>query len=844
MPKLPDYTALGGTIQPRPSGTVPHYSAAGFNYLGPRGGQYLGQALQKIGGELESFGAREKNKADALQNAEATADFSINLDRSFAEKSRQPDYEAAPEEFRAAGRAALEQSGAQIQDPYQKQMFAARHSATIESHALQLEGHALGRRKQEILSGHDEQAKELGRQAAANPDPEYRAQKLREIHDLIASELPAGYSTAAQVRTRTQAFVSQFAKGFRDDWAERDPEGYLKATEGVLPSEGIRTPGHSGLSPEQQGAALRTVNAARPDANWGDPRAAGFQGDHLTTIKTQDGTKVTVNKFAAPAFQGFLNDLEARGYKIDDIGGYNFRNKRGSNELSQHAFGNALDINPDKNPHQREFKTDLPPDVGEMAAKWGLSWGGNWSGKKDTMHFEYTGIGAGVMQAARPSQPQQSAQPAPRDYGDTKFPIQVPGLAVGSALEQAKSSGVWDQLPPALRKKFESAGIMSGLTIDKGDLDSVPDAAWGKIATKFGLPAPAQKTAGKTSDAPANDSGGTEGSGSAGGGDQTTQVAQAGGKLTLPGKPALTGTPLDFLTPEEKFQGRERAERNIRARQIDQERGQRQVEHQQKQKSDAAEADIVRQSIENPGSVSAKDVVRNPNLGRDAMERMVRFTERENRPDPLARVSQQTSMDLLDRMRLPEGDPRRLPDQSAIYDAYIGGKLNRADFQFLQKQFADGASPEGGSLQKSRKGFLDGAKESLQLANQASTMTGGGGTFARYEFERAIDSKIDAYRKAGNDPLNLFDPTHKDYLGKLDQTGRPAILKPFLRDMQQQMREQAQTPTPAAPTAPPRPPIEEERRRLDEWLRGRGGPGLPVAPQPSIPPPDLSSVRP
>lgn len=118
----------------------------------------------------------------------------------------------------------------------------------------------------------------------------------------------------------------------------------------------------------------------------------GAPGSHLTTITTPSGKKLTVHEAAAAAFKGFLGDLEASGYKIDSVAGYSNRSIRGSSKLSQHAYGNAIDINPGKNPMgYGPLKTDLPPNVSDMAAKWGLSWGGDWKNRKDAMHFEWAG---------------------------------------------------------------------------------------------------------------------------------------------------------------------------------------------------------------------------------------------------------------------------------------------------------------------------------------------------------------------------------------------------------------------------------------------------------------------
>jgi hypothetical protein len=135
-----------------------------------------------------------------------------------------------------------------------------------------------------------------------------------------------------------------------------------------------------------------------PYSSYGDPRAPGWFNDNITQVESPSGAKFSVNKQAAPAFQGFLTDLHALGYTVDPktSGGYNLRNITGGTTLSPHAYGVAIDINPSDNPYSRDskggtLKTDLPPNVGQLAAKWGLDWGGNWTSLKDPMHFEYRG---------------------------------------------------------------------------------------------------------------------------------------------------------------------------------------------------------------------------------------------------------------------------------------------------------------------------------------------------------------------------------------------------------------------------------------------------------------------
>lgn len=251
-----------------------------------------------------------------------------------------------------------------------------------------------------------------------------------------------------------------------------------------------------------------------------------------------------------------------------------------------------------------------------------------------------------------------------------------------------------------------------------------------------------------------------------------------------------------------------------RAAIIDQERAARLADHEAKRVSEQREGDILKDIYSDKPTISVKDIVNDPALTRDSKERMIGIVQRAEKGEPMARVSQQTTMAILDSMRKPEGDPGRMMETKPIYDAFIAGNLTRADFEFLRKQFAEGAGSDGGNLIKLKTAFLISAKEALDLGNMASKMTGGTGTFARYDFERHIDSQVEAYRKAGKDPLALFDPASKDYLGKLDETGRVKVLRPFMRDLQQETHQAAETVAPAVPA--------KSVADLDAWVRARG----------------------
>lgn len=120
----------------------------------------------------------------------------------------------------------------------------------------------------------------------------------------------------------------------------------------------------------------------------------------LATIRTRSGLTARVASVFQGNFQGFLNDLEATGYRITSLGegGYSRRQSARpgggrSGVWSYHALGAALDINPATNGFYSRSRTggrtitDMPSNVSQIAARWGLGWGGNWSSTTDAMHF-------------------------------------------------------------------------------------------------------------------------------------------------------------------------------------------------------------------------------------------------------------------------------------------------------------------------------------------------------------------------------------------------------------------------------------------------------------------------
>ena len=139
-------------------------------------------------------------------------------------------------------------------------------------------------------------------------------------------------------------------------------------------------------------------------AYYGDPRLKGFEDKYLVSITPpfqmyydkHPIKSIRVHKKCATAFLAAFNEISDKcGHdqkKIDatgasDYGGcYNFRKIAGSNNLSNHSFGCAIDLSPGTNGFN--MKGTISNIVVTAFDNQGFFWGGRYRGRTDPMHFE------------------------------------------------------------------------------------------------------------------------------------------------------------------------------------------------------------------------------------------------------------------------------------------------------------------------------------------------------------------------------------------------------------------------------------------------------------------------
>jgi hypothetical protein len=102
-------------------------------------------------------------------------------------------------------------------------------------------------------------------------------------------------------------------------------------------------------------------------------------------------SRMTCHKLMVPIFEDVFNQINTKVLQdqLLDFGGcFSFRPERHSNKISTHAWGIAIDLNP--NEDIQGTIGNMSPAIIDVFRSAGFKWGGDWVGKTDDpMHFQY-----------------------------------------------------------------------------------------------------------------------------------------------------------------------------------------------------------------------------------------------------------------------------------------------------------------------------------------------------------------------------------------------------------------------------------------------------------------------
>lgn len=135
-----------------------------------------------------------------------------------------------------------------------------------------------------------------------------------------------------------------------------------------------------------------------------------YGANEATVIVNLTPVKIFGRKFDVTKINGVNEKLqkvaeevekhpEFKKYFVKNSGTFNYRNVRGSNRLSTHSYGIAIDINSQESDYWRysnniteidlvPYANRIPYELVKIFEDNGFIWGGRWY-HYDTMHFEY-----------------------------------------------------------------------------------------------------------------------------------------------------------------------------------------------------------------------------------------------------------------------------------------------------------------------------------------------------------------------------------------------------------------------------------------------------------------------
>lgn len=157
------------------------------------------------------------------------------------------------------------------------------------------------------------------------------------------------------------------------------------------------------------------------------------------------------------------------------------------------------------------------------------------------------------------------------------------------------------------------------------------------------------------------------------------------------------------------------------------------------------------------------------------------MVESEMKPQALSAISQRNTVELFRQMRTPDG----MQDTRPIDDAYIDGKINRGDHDWLRKEFLESRTPEGQRLNQTKSDFFKAVAPQIDKSNPLMGKLDQDGKMNLYRLEWDVNRKIEEYRKTGKNPYDLFDSSKPDFVGK------PSAILEFQKPLSESIKDQA-----------------------------------------------------
>lgn len=181
--------------------------------------------------------------------------------------------------------------------------------------------------------------------------------------------------------------------------------------------------------------------------------------------------------------------------------------------------------------------------------------------------------------------------------------------------------------------------------------------------------------------------------------------------------------------------------------------------------------------------------------------------------------------DILERISLPEGDPRKITDEKMITQKTIEGLLDVSDTKFLRDEFNGRNTDAGRRESDAKRAFLDGYKSSITNSVVGKNDVVGDQRFA--EFAIFVAEAEARRRQEGKPVADLYNSNSDAFLGKYAPQYQRSV-KEQMQDYAKSMRRGSQPRgqdllAPGATPPPKSKPVRNPGESPADFIKRTGG---------------------
>jgi hypothetical protein len=219
------------------------------------------------------------------------------------------------------------------------------------------------------------------------------------------------------------------------------------------------------------------------------------------------------------------------------------------------------------------------------------------------------------------------------------------------------------------------------------------------------------------------------------------------------------------------------ADEAIRGKQIEADRARKEQERIRDEKNRLVENDFLKKNEAN--QLTPKDVL-DSDLNPPVKRIYLNIIDKNNK-ERLDKTDPQTWNDVMERIYLPDGDPRKILDERELLPYHLAGKLSYSSLNHARDE-VNGRKTEQGRIEADmKKQVFDMAKEALVKSNPLLGLRDPEGQLQMAKFQQAFYEEFASQRKKGASTVELLDPKSPKFLGKL--------VEPFRKDFRQLIKD-------------------------------------------------------